>query len=136
MVPRPSQLQCVKPIPTLGDELCDALEFQRPVVEEEQNRLDDVHDNENIPCRREVILDLDDLKGKRVAVIWNDIAEDDDQDAVHTWYFGLVTSIARRKRRGGTVVKCTAAIDWETCRRKQDAAGAQRGHVCGAWQHT
>lgn len=63
MVPRPSQLLCVKPIPTLGGELCDALEFQRLAVEEEQKRLGNAHDNDNIPRRREVMPDSDNLKG-------------------------------------------------------------------------
>ena len=127
----PSQLSFAKPIPTIGDELCNALEFQRLAVKEDQNIPDSTHDNDNIPCRQEVMPDDDDLKGKRVAVIWNDISEDNDQDMVHAWCFGVVASITRRKRRGGVVVKCAAAIEWEI-----GGSTTLQVLVCGAWQHT
>ena len=48
-VPRPSQILCAKPMTTLGDKLCDALGFLRLDVGEEQTRLDDAHNNDNIP---------------------------------------------------------------------------------------
>ena len=71
MVPRPSQLSCAKPMSTLGDELCDALEFQRLAVHEEQKRLDDVHESDNtiIPHQRDLMPELDDFQGKWLAVI-------------------------------------------------------------------
>ena len=69
VVPRPSQLVSVKPMPTLGDELCDALEHQRRGFEAEQARLDKFHDEANIPRRTKDMPDLSEVVGKRVGVI-------------------------------------------------------------------
>ena len=56
--------------------------------------------------------DLNGLVGRRVAVVWSD---KEDKEVVLNWYFGKVTNVTGRKyNTGGVVVKCTAAIKWET----------------------
>ena len=66
-------------MPSLGDELCDALQNKEVALADEQKRLNDLHEKEGIPRRREEMPDFDSLKGKRVAVLWND-EENDNLD--------------------------------------------------------
>ena len=69
MVPRPSRLASVTTLPLLGYELCDALEMQRTSFEEEGKRLEKMHEELNIPRRHEEMPDLEELVGKKVAII-------------------------------------------------------------------
>ena len=77
MVPRPSQLSCAKPMPSLGDELCDALQHREQALKKEQERLDKLHDVSNIPRRRDSMPDLRELELKRVGMVFSDEDEDD-----------------------------------------------------------
>ena len=72
MVPRSTQLSSAKPMTSLGDELCDDLRNKEVRLADEQKRLNDLHDKEGIPRRREEMLDFDSLQGKRVSVLWNE----------------------------------------------------------------
>ena len=105
VVPRPSQLVNVKPMPSLGDELCDALEHQRRGLEEEQARLDKFHDEANIPRRTEDPPDLSEVVGKRVGVIWFDEDKEEPENSVVQWYYGSVTSVRNVRNNS-----CTAKI--------------------------
>ena len=64
-VPRPSQLSYARPMPTLGDTLSDALHYEELALEEEQKRLNDLHDAEGIPRRIEEIPDFGSLVDKK-----------------------------------------------------------------------
>ena len=69
---------------------------------DEQKRLNDLHDKEGIPRRREEMPDFDILQGKRVAVHWND-EENDNSDIVNCvmmWYFGRVDRIMNKRGTG------------------------------------
>ena len=48
-----------------------------------------------------------------MAVILNDIGEEDNKSVVHTWYFGEVTSVSQRRRSEEMVVNYTADIKWD-----------------------
>ena len=129
MVPRPSQLTCAKPMPTLGDELCDALEHQRRGLEEEQARLDKYHDEANIPRRTDDMPDLSDLNsvvGKRVGVIWFDEDRLDPSNSVLQWYYGTVTGV-RNKR----CESCMTKIKWEIGGTESDERLAKDTWVAG-----
>ena len=108
VVPRPSQLVCVKAVPTLRDELCDALEHQRRGLEEEQARLDKFHDEANIPRRTEDMPLLGEVVGKRVGMLWLDEDEEDPENSVLRWYYGIVTN-----SRNVRCDSCTAKIKWD-----------------------
>ena len=53
MVPRPTQLSSAYPMPSLRDELCDVLRNKEVALADKQKRLNDLHDKEGIPRRRE-----------------------------------------------------------------------------------
>ena len=78
----------------------DALQGKEWAMEEEQQRLNELHNKAGIPCCLEEMPVFDSLKGKRVAVLFND-KENDNKDkgkCVKMWYFGKVNRI--KKKRG------------------------------------
>ena len=113
-VPRPSQLSCARPMPTLGDTLSDALHYEELALEEEQKRLNDLHDTEGIPRRLEEMPDFDSLIDKRIAMLWVDEEEDEnaEQGSVMMWYYGKVASIRNESNDVGNS-SCEAEIAWD-----------------------
>ena len=94
--------------------MCDVLRNKEVSLADDPKRLNDLHDKEGIPRRREEMPDFDSLQGKRVAVLWND-EENDNSDignCVMMWYFGRVDRIMN-KRGTGENKSCTAVIEWE-----------------------
>ena len=90
----------------------DALQGKEWAMEEEQQRLNELHEKDGIPRRFEEILDFDSLKGKRVAVLFND-KENDNKDkgkCVKMWYFGKVNRIKKKRDMNEG---CKAVIEWE-----------------------
>ena len=83
MVPWPTQLPSTTPKPGLGGELCDALSTKEEAVTDEQRRLNDLHDKEHIPRQQEHIPEFDSLIDKRVAVLWNNVEDDDSAAGQH-----------------------------------------------------
>ena len=113
-VPRPSQLTCARPMPTLGDTLSDALHYKELALEEEQKRLNDLHDAAGIPRRLEEMPDFDSLVDKKIAMLWVDEEEDEDaeQGSVMMWYFGTVASISNGSNDDDNK-SCEVEIAWE-----------------------
>ena len=56
--------------------MCDVLRNKEVSLADDPKRLNDLHDKEGIPRRREEMPDFDSLQGKRVAVLWNDEGND------------------------------------------------------------
>ena len=111
-VPRPSQLSSAKPLPNVGDTLCDALQGKEWAMEEDQQRLNELHNKEDIPRCSEEMPDFNSLKGKRVTVLFNN-EENNNKDkgkCVKMWYFGKVN---RTKKKHGMNEGCKAVIEWE-----------------------
>ena len=107
MVPRPSRLASVTKLPSLGDELCDALEMQRISFEEEGKRLENMHEELNIPRRHEDMPDLEGLVGKKVAIAyWN--RSEKDGSVVLRFHPGTV-----KKVTNVTNTECTALMEWD-----------------------
>ena len=111
-VPRPSQLSSAKPMPTLGDTLCDALQEKERALEEEQRRLNELHDKENIPRRQEKMPEFDSLINKKIAMLWTDTDDGDSGESMLRWYYGTVESIKNKRGRGSNK-SCVAAVKWD-----------------------
>ena len=112
MVPRPTQLSSAKPMPTIGENLCDALRNKEVALADEQKRLNCLHYKEGIPCRREEMPDFDSLQGKRVYFLCNE-EENNNSDigqCVMMCYFGRVERVMN-KRGTGENKSCTAMIE-------------------------
>jgi hypothetical protein len=108
-VPRPSQLSGAKPMPDLGDTLCDALALKEKALADEQERINAAHDKLGIPCRLEAMPDRTTLDGSKIAMLFKDEDLDsDDTDEVRMWYFGKVIGISCESNG-----EAMAEIEWD-----------------------